>query len=52
MGAAIGLAALIVVFGVFLPDVLHALGEFLLTFLVKATALIQAIQLPAVPMVR
>ncbi len=42
MGAAIGLAALIVVLGVFLPDVLRALEEFLLTFFGRATALLNA----------
>jgi hypothetical protein len=37
MGAAIGLAALLVVLGVFLPDVLNALKELLLILIEKAT---------------
>jgi hypothetical protein len=40
MGAAIGLAAIIVVMGVFLPAVLHAFENFLLTFFDIATDLL------------
>jgi len=47
MSGAIGLCLLIVVLGVFLPDVLRALETFLLTFLEKGTAMISAIQPPA-----
>jgi len=46
MGAAIGLAAMIVVFAVFLPRVLSALEEFLLTFFRTATEILQAFQVP------
>lgn len=42
MSAAIGLAAIIIVFGIFMPDVLHALSVFLLTLFGKATAMLQA----------
>jgi hypothetical protein len=48
MGKAIGFAVLIVVLAVFLPDVLHALQEFLLTFFARATALLNAVQPQAV----
>lgn len=47
MSAAIGLAAIIIVFGIFMPDVLRALSVFLLTLFGKATAMLQA--LPASP---
>ncbi|MEK7193462.1 MAG: hypothetical protein AAB652_01590 [Patescibacteria group bacterium] len=43
MGQAIGFAAIIVVLGVLLPRVLHALEAFLLVFLDKATILIESI---------
>jgi len=42
MSKAIGFAALIIVFGIFMPDVLRALSAFLLAFLDKATVLIQS----------
>lgn len=40
MGRAIGLAAMIVVLGVFLPRVLHAMEGFLITFFGRATDLL------------
>jgi len=43
MGKAIGFGVMVVVFAVFLPDVLRALQEFLLTFFERATALVGAI---------
>jgi hypothetical protein len=45
MGRAIGFAALIIVLGVLLPSVLNALEEFLLTFLLKATAVVDSVDL-------
>ena len=36
MGAAIGFVAIIIVFGIFLPDVLNALEDLFLTLLSKA----------------
>ena len=48
MGAAIGFAALIVVMGVFMPQVLQSLEQFLLMFFTRATALLGAIQPQAV----
>ena len=47
MRSAIAFAAIIIVFGIFMPDVLHALTNFLLVFLNKATAIVQT--LPASP---
>jgi len=44
---ALGLAALIIVLGVFMPSVLNALVSFLLALLGKATAMLNA--LPASP---
>ena len=46
MGAAIGFAAIVVVVGVFMPDVLHAMQAFLLAFFAKATILLQNLQIP------
>jgi len=46
MGAAIGLAATIVVLGIFLPNVLSALEEFLLTLLAKATLFLATLNVP------
>ncbi|MCH7605191.1 hypothetical protein IID24_04370 [Patescibacteria group bacterium] len=46
MGQALGLAAVIVVIAVFLPDVLSALEVLLLTFLEKATTILQTVQVP------
>ena len=43
MGAAIGFAAMIVAFSIFLPEVLAALNEFLLVFLYQITAALQNI---------
>ncbi|MEK9173084.1 MAG: hypothetical protein AAB594_00740 [Patescibacteria group bacterium] len=43
MGSAIGFAAVVVVLGVFMPEVLHALQAFLLAFLLKATLLFQTL---------
>ncbi len=43
MSGAIGLAALVVVFGIFMPDVLRALSVFLLTLFGRATAFLNAI---------
>ncbi|MEX2008153.1 MAG: hypothetical protein WD850_01535 [Candidatus Spechtbacterales bacterium] len=42
MGQAIGLAIIIVVFAIFLPDVLGALEELMLISLHKATEVIQS----------
>jgi hypothetical protein len=47
MRRAIGLAALIIVLGIFLPTVLNALVGFLLALFGKATAMLNA--LPASP---
>jgi hypothetical protein len=44
MGAAIGLAAIIIVLGIFMPSVLHGLETFLLTFFDRATAVMDTIQ--------
>jgi hypothetical protein len=41
MGGAIGFAAVIVVLGIFLPRVLHALEAFLLLLFEKATLFLQ-----------
>jgi len=46
MGQAIGLGVLIVVTGIFLPDVLSALEEFFLTLLSKATFFVGALNVP------
>ena len=46
MAAAIGFAILIIVAGVFLPDVLHALEELLLTLLSKATFFVSTLNVP------
>ena len=46
MGQAIGFALLLIVIGIFLPDVLHALEEFLLTLLDKATSFIDTLNVP------
>lgn len=43
MGRAIGFAAILVVLGIFMPEVLHALSAFLLAALSKATAFIQTL---------
>jgi hypothetical protein len=47
MRKALGLAALIIVLGVFVPSVLSALVSFLLALLGKSTAMLNA--LPASP---
>jgi len=49
MATAIGLAAMIIVFSVFLPNVLRALEGFLLAFFDKATAVIDSLPMPHVP---
>lgn len=41
---ALGLAAMIAVLGIFMPDVLRALQNFLLTLLLRATAVVGSIQ--------
>ena len=46
MGQAIGLEVLIIVFGQFLPDVLHALEELLLTLLSKANLFVDTLSVP------
>ena len=46
MAAAIGFAILIIVAGVFLPDVLHALEELLLTLLNKAQLFANTLSVP------
>lgn len=46
MGAAIGLAVLIIVFGVFLPTVLDALEDLFLTLLQKATLFLETLDVP------
>jgi len=46
MGAAIGLAFILIVVGIFLPNVLDAMEEFLLTLLAKATSFLDALQVP------
>jgi len=46
MATALGLAAMIVVIAVFLPRVLSALEVLLLTFLEKATIILQAVSVP------
>ena len=46
MGAAIGLAIFLVVVGMFLPNVLNATEEFLLTLLAKATMFLDTLQVP------
>lgn len=46
MGQALGFAAMIVVIAMFLPRVLSALEVLLLTFLEKATTILQTIQVP------
>jgi hypothetical protein len=43
MGAAIGFAVLLIVFGIFLPDVLSALTELFLVLIEKATAFVTAL---------
>jgi len=45
MAQAIGLAALIVVVGVFLPDVLTAVEDFLLVFFDIASEILESIRL-------
>lgn len=47
LGSAIGFVALIIIFGIFMPDVLHALSVFLLTLFSKATAFLQTV--PGIP---
>jgi len=42
----IGFAILLIVVGIFLPDVLHALEEFFLTLLSKATLFIDTLHVP------
>jgi hypothetical protein len=44
MQGAFGLATMIVVVGVFMPKVLHALQTFLLLFFDKAAAVLQNVQ--------
>jgi len=46
MGAAIGFAVILIVFGIFLPDVLLALQEFFLTLIQKATFFLDALDIP------
>ena len=46
MGQAIGFAATIVVLGVFLPNVLGAFEELLLTLLIKITYFIEILNIP------
>ncbi len=46
MFQAIGLAAVIVVLGIFMPDVLNALQNLLLTLLQRATLLLDSIRVP------
>ena len=46
MGAAIGFALLIIVLGIFLPDVLYALQVFLLTIIEKATIFVETLNIP------
>jgi len=43
MGAAIGFAVLLIVLGVFLPDVLNALTELFLILIEKATAFVSVL---------
>ena len=43
MRSAIAFAAVLIVFGVFMPDVLHAVNAFLLVFFGKATAFLSAL---------
>jgi len=47
MRKALGLAAMIIVLGIFMPDVLHAITAFLFALFNKATAMLNA--LPASP---
>lgn len=47
MGAAIGFAAVIIVLGIFLPTVLSALEEFLLTIISKATLFLATLNVPS-----
>ena len=49
MGAAIGFAAIIIVFAIFIPHVLNAVENFLLAFLERATVLIETLPTPHVP---
>lgn len=46
MGAAIGFAVILIVLGIFLPDVLNALKEFFLTLLQKATNFVDTLNVP------
>ena len=46
MGQAIGFAVIIIVVGIFLPDVLSALEEFFLTLLGKAVFFIDTLEVP------
>ena len=43
MSAAIGFAVIIIAFGIFMPDVLHALSTFLLVLFGRATAFVNAL---------
>jgi len=43
MGAAIGFAVLLIVFGIFLPDVLNALTELFLILIEKAAAFVSVL---------
>jgi len=43
MSSAIGFAAIVLVFALFMPDVLNALQMFLLTLLQKVTGIIQSL---------
>ena len=45
MGAALGLAAMIIVFSIFLPSILRALEEFLLQFFHMATDVLRTIEI-------
>lgn len=47
MGQAIGFAAIIIVFALFLPSVLDALEELLLAFLLKATLVVDSVDTSA-----
>ncbi|MEK7542538.1 MAG: hypothetical protein AAB524_02455 [Patescibacteria group bacterium] len=47
MGAAIGFAVILIVLGIFLPDVLNALEELFLTLLSKATFFVDTLNVPA-----
>ena len=46
MGQAIGFAVILIILGIFLPDVLHALEDLFLTLLAKATMFVDTLQVP------